>query len=239
MVAAVNTLRVTEIFGPTLQGEGPAAGRCALFVRLAGCNLSCSWCDTTYSWEPGHEFDLLAVHQIADAVEEAGAGLVILTGGEPLLQQDQDAWPQLLTVLADRGVSVHLETNGTLAPNTTTEVMVELAVVSPKLGNAGTHRGHQDPRIRPEWIKLASRSFAASCEVHAKFVCETADEVNQVALWATMVGWPLERTWVMPQGKTRAELDSRWPIIAEAAAAHWINATHRLHVLAWGNERGR
>ena len=45
------SLAVSEIFGPTLQGEGPSSGRRAMFLRLAGCNLSCSWCDTAYTWD--------------------------------------------------------------------------------------------------------------------------------------------------------------------------------------------
>lgn len=234
----MSTLAVSEIFGPTIQGEGPAAGRAAAFIRLAGCNLSCSWCDSRFTWEPGHESVLLAAHEIAALVDETGASLVVLTGGEPLLQQGQPAWIELLVYLRARGVTLHLETNGTLAPSTHTERFVSLAVVSPKLGNAGPHRGHQDSTIRDEWVALA-QTVVAPCEVHAKFVCETAEEVNRVALWATMVGWPPARTWVMPQGKTRDELDPLWPMIATAAAQLGINATHRLHVLAWENERGR
>lgn len=53
----MDTLPVAEVFGPTFQGEGPYAGRIASFVRLGGCNLSCSWCDTPYTWD-GVRFDL-------------------------------------------------------------------------------------------------------------------------------------------------------------------------------------
>ena len=50
-------LPVSEVFGPTIQGEGPHAGRRVYFVRLGGCNLSCSWCDSAYTWD-GETYDL-------------------------------------------------------------------------------------------------------------------------------------------------------------------------------------
>jgi len=50
---STTTLRVAELFGPTVQGEGPAAGERAAFVRLSGCPLACAWCDTPYTWDAG------------------------------------------------------------------------------------------------------------------------------------------------------------------------------------------
>lgn len=234
------TLPVAEVFGPTIQGEGPAAGRCATFVRLSGCNLSCQWCDTPYTWDTAR-FDVrgetqhLTAAEIAQRVHEAGAApIVVLTGGEPLLQQDRPAWAQLLTTL-DATRAVHLETNGTIVPNGLTQAVTASVVVSPKLGHAGPHRGHQDPRMPAAWRDI----IPANRAVHLKIVCRGAADVAHAVTLAGAVGCPRDRTWVMPEGDDAATLGARWREIAEAAAAAGINATHRLHTLAWGDERGR
>ena len=86
------TLVVSEVFGPTLQGEGPSAGQRAGFVRLGRCSLSCSWCDTPYSWDwkrydPAVELRELAVGEVAASIRAMDVPMVVVTGGEPLLQQ--------------------------------------------------------------------------------------------------------------------------------------------------------
>ena len=102
------TLRVNEIFH-SLQGESTRAGRRCVFIRLGGCNLSCSWCDTRYALE--EEGRDLALDMILEAVRPYGVDLVEITGGEPLLQS---ATPDLAVGLAREGYEVLVETNGSL-----------------------------------------------------------------------------------------------------------------------------
>lgn len=93
----------------SIDGEGPTAGALSVFVRFAGCNLRCGWCDTSYAWreEPGTE--RLTAREIADYIRSAGVRHVTLTGGEPLLQEG------LVTLLARLSdYEVHVETNGSL-----------------------------------------------------------------------------------------------------------------------------
>lgn len=232
-----DTLRVNEIFGPTIQGEGPAAGRRAVFLRLMGCNLSCSWCDTPWTWDADRfdlhaETQLLTAEQIVSAIDDL-PGMLVITGGEPLLLQGQPAFRQLLAHSA-RHREVHVETNGTIAPAADIEAWVSLFVVSPKLGNAGTHRGRQDPTMHGRWVKVIRHGKAV-----LKIVCRDAADVDHAVKLALDHRVPLDRLWVMPEGATRDELDVRWPTIASAAVARNCNATHRLHVLAWNDERGR
>ena len=100
-------LTVCEIFR-SIQGEGTRAGLPCTLVRLAGCNLRCSWCDTTYAWQGGRETTL---EDILQQVDRLGCRRVEVTGGEPLIQPGT---PELLRELCDRGYETLLETNGSI-----------------------------------------------------------------------------------------------------------------------------
>jgi organic radical activating enzyme len=102
-------MAVVETFH-SLQGEGLHAGRSAFFIRLAGCDVGCPWCDTKHSWpEAAHPRRPLAdLAAEATAAAAAGAAFVVITGGEPL-QQPLDA---LCAALAAVGLPLHLETSG-------------------------------------------------------------------------------------------------------------------------------
>lgn len=102
---------ITEIF-KSIQGEGTRAGLPCIFVRLTGCNLRCTWCDTAYAFHGG---DKMTVDEVIARVHElAGAGanrlpLVEITGGEPLLQRET---PELASRLLAEGFTVMIETSG-------------------------------------------------------------------------------------------------------------------------------
>jgi len=106
-LSSPNQLWVQEVF-PTIQGEGPFAGLPAIFVRLAGCNLRCWWCDTDFessTWRPDIP-DL--VQSIVDAGEHIKTDLVVLTGGEPFRQDISELVHELLGLK----YRVQIETNG-------------------------------------------------------------------------------------------------------------------------------
>jgi 7-carboxy-7-deazaguanine synthase len=100
-------LKVNEIFH-SIQGESTRAGRPCVFVRLTGCHLRCTWCDTEYAF---HEGRPMSVEAVIEQVDGYGCRLVEVTGGEPLLQAE--AIP-LMQGLLDRGYEVLLETGGAL-----------------------------------------------------------------------------------------------------------------------------
>lgn len=100
-------LKITEIFC-SLQGESRSAGWPTVFVRLTGCPLRCTWCDTTYSFHGGEWRDLGA---IVEEVASHGVRHVCVTGGEPLAQK---RCIDLLVKLCDKGFEVSLETSGAL-----------------------------------------------------------------------------------------------------------------------------
>jgi len=100
------SLKVNEIFY-SIQGESSYAGLPCVFIRLTGCNLRCSYCDTQYAYEEGREME---ISEIIDRVASCRCHLVEVTGGEPLIQQET---PSLIFSLLEKGYEVLLETNGT------------------------------------------------------------------------------------------------------------------------------
>ena len=106
-------MKVSEIF-KSIEGEGLRTGLAAVFVRLHGCNLRCSYCDSMYAVE-GNDFKTMSVDEVFAAVEfhrnDSGVKCVTLTGGEPLLHPGVD---ELLTKLSKAGYLVNIETNGTV-----------------------------------------------------------------------------------------------------------------------------
>ncbi len=101
------SLIVNEIFY-SIQGESSYAGRPCVFIRLTGCNLRCSYCDTQYAYDEGDELD---ISEILERISTYECPLVEITGGEPLIQKDT---PELISSLIERGHEVLLETNGTI-----------------------------------------------------------------------------------------------------------------------------
>jgi 7-carboxy-7-deazaguanine synthase len=101
-------MKIAEIFR-SLQGEGKNQGKPCLFIRLAGCNLHCRWCDTPASQSGGMEMSLDA---ILEQVWRTNPPYVCITGGEPLLQAGE--LERLLASLHKRGTAIDIETNGTL-----------------------------------------------------------------------------------------------------------------------------
>lgn len=100
-------MKVIEKF-ISIDGEGPTAGALSVFIRFAGCNLRCAWCDTSYAWEAKHG-DEMSAAEIADYVRRSGMEHVTITGGEPLLQPDIIS---LIAMLTD--YQIHIETNGAI-----------------------------------------------------------------------------------------------------------------------------
>jgi 7-cyano-7-deazaguanosine (preQ0) biosynthesis protein QueE len=224
------TLVVSEVFGPTLQGEGPSMGQRAGFVRLGRCSLNCKWCDTAYTWDwqrfdPATELRELSVDDVAARVRAMHVPMVVITGGEPLLQQR--AIVELLHQLP--GLRVEVETNGIHDPADALVDHVDQFNVSPKLSNSGIDLAR---RYKPDVL----RAFAATGKAVFKFVaCEPPDldEIDVVVAECA-----LANVWVMPEGTDAVTIVSRLQRLSEPVLARGWNLTPRLHILLWGNTRG-
>lgn len=91
----------------TIQGEGFHQGRAAYFIRLAGCDVGCVWCDVKESWDAA-KYTLFAIEELTGRVKKTPAEIVVITGGEPLMHQ-LDAWTNTLRAA---GLKTHIETSG-------------------------------------------------------------------------------------------------------------------------------
>jgi 7-carboxy-7-deazaguanine synthase len=224
-------LVVSEVFGPTFQGEGPSAGRRAGFVRLGRCNLTCGWCDTPYTWawdryDRAVELSIVSAAEVLARLETMAVDLVVITGGEPLLQQRH--LPVLLAACRDRSWQVEVETNGTIRP-AVADGLVGQWNVSPKLANSGIPR---DRRYRPDVL----RTFQDTGRAVFKFVVTDRAELDEIQ--AIVDDCQLSGVWVMPEGTDAGTVTARLGALAEPVLARGWHLTSRLQILIWGDRRG-
>ncbi|GJL79534.1 MAG: 7-carboxy-7-deazaguanine synthase [Nitrospinaceae bacterium] len=112
-------LKINEIY-KSIQGESSHTGLPCVFIRLTGCNLRCTWCDTEYAFYEGKEMSL---KEVVNAVERCGISLVEITGGEPLMQKE--AIPLMQTLL-EKNYTVMLETGGSLPVKEVPEQVIKI-----------------------------------------------------------------------------------------------------------------
>lgn len=238
-----HTVPVAELFGPTIQGEGPHTGRRAMFVRLGMCNLSCAWCDTPYTWD-ADRYDLdreirwTRADDIAAAVLEPRPAppLVVLTGGEPLMHQRRPGFLYLIERLTGDDREVHVETNGTIVPHGPLLSEVRMFAVSPKLAS-----NDADPESR----RIRSKALAVFAELayggvaFFKFVARDRDDLDEIDRIVADHSVPAAAVWVMPEGTDPTTLLIRHRHLMPAVMERGYNTTARLHTLLWGDQRGR
>lgn len=226
-----DALVISEVFGATVQGEGPSIGRRCGFVRLGRCNQACTWCDTQFSWnwerfDPAEELHEMSVDDVLAQVDAMAVDMVVVTGGEPMLQQR--ALEPLLCAIKERGWRVEIETAGTIAP-TMAYGLVDQWNVSPKLANSGNPLAR---RYKPDVL----RAFASTERAIFKFVvCEPSD-LDEVAGIVDECG--LTDIWIMPEGTDAVTLERRSAGLADQVIKRGWNLTTRLHILLWGDRRG-
>jgi organic radical activating enzyme len=232
-VANSHGLEVSEVF-TSLQGEGASAGQPCVFLRLAGCNLRCRWCDTRYSWDfeshdRSREVTRLSVEAVAHAVLDTLRPRLVVTGGEPLLQQKG------LETLVGRlpaHLAIEVETNGTVAPTSSLLDRIDQWNVSVKLGNCG------EPASR-RLVPRALESLQETGRAWLKLVIEDPTDLDEAATLISDLGWVKERVLLMPQARSPDVLarKSRW--VADAALCRGLGFSPRLHVELWGGTRGK
>lgn len=228
-------MRVAEVFGPTIQGEGPHAGRVCVFLRLGGCDYRCSWCDSMHAVDPALVRALpdLDVGEVLGALDELGsAPMIVISGGNPAL------WKlgPLVEELRDRYATVAVETQGSVWRPWLADV--DSLVVSPKPPSSGMDTLDHMGRFQDFMMSAAGQPGLA-----LKIVVFDEADLSWAKALGQRYGWvPLFLSTGTTADEPLAATAGRYAWLAEAVAAD--RALHRavvlpqLHVVAWGHRVG-
>jgi len=233
-------LAVNEIFGPTIQGEGFNLGMPTMFLRLAGCNQHCVWCDTPYTWDwtgrngvvynPAEEVRVIEWPEVAYQLRHRSDGKhnLVVSGGEPLLQQV--ALQPLCEALREEGWWVEMETAGSIFP--ALNDLVDLYTVSPKLSSS---KNEDNIRLHDQALKKFSL-LAREGKAVFKFVVAHEKDLNEVDELVTQ--YQLSPVYLMPEGKDAYSVQSHLNDLVDFAIQKNYRLTTRLQIVLYGNRRG-
>ena len=227
-------MRISEIFY-SIQGEGRLLGTPSVFIRTAGCNLRCVWCDTPYtSWRAeGASWPLKKILRLADPYPTR---YVVITGGEPMLAADIE---ELALELRRKGKHVTIETAGTLFK----PVQCDLISLSPKLANSTPwkrERGkfarmHEERRL----ILPVVQKYLDNYDYQLKFVVENESDFAEIGeVLDRLRNVEPARVLIMAQGTTKRQLGEKARWIVPQCMRHGYGFTPRLHIELFGNRRG-
>ena len=228
-------IRISEIFGPTIQGEGALIGQPTVFVRTGGCDYRCRWCDTLYAVESKYRGDWtpMSAEEIMGEVERLSGGramMVTLSGGNPATQ-DLSA---LIKLGKERGYEFAMETQGSVVQEWFADL--DVLTLSPKPPSSG---------METDWKKLDQCAQVSGPQIALKVV--VFDEADYAYAQDVARRYPEIEMYLQPgnhQTDGGADVDglhARLQWLAEKVAndnALDARVLPQLHVMIWGNERG-
>lgn len=230
-------IRVNEIFGPTIQGEGALIGQPTVFVRTGGCDYRCTWCDTLHAvdskyrdeWKPMSAEDIFArVQELANNMPM----MVSLSGGNPAIH---DLGP-LITLGKAKGYTFNLETQGSIAQDWFKDL--DVLTLSPKPPSSG---------METDWSKLDECVKAANKGLRIVMKIVVFDDADYAYAKEAAQKYPSLELYLQPGNHTPppqkvdiAGITARLTWLGEKVANDSFNARvlPQLHVLMWGNQRG-
>jgi len=237
-------MRVNELYGPVLQGEGVSIGTPVLFIRMAMCNLHCLWCDSSQTWNfEGTKFDHdyekkvkmkdevhdMTVEQVRswinDTCIQQKVKRVVLSGGEPLLQQKE-----LAELMRLSPVSFEIETNGTIMPSMDFDGLITQYNVSPKLQNSGNP-------LKLRYQAASLKFFAQSPKAYFKYVVNSEEDMREIIEHIVELAIPHERILLMPLGHTQETQAKSLPVVEQLCLKYGFRLSPRLHVLMHDYQR--
>lgn len=225
-------MRVSETF-LSLQGEGPSAGTPAHFLRLQGCDVGCTWCDSKYTWDAagGREATLESTWRALEAL--GPAPLLVVTGGEPL---EHAGIERILAEACARWPRVEVETSGVRPPPPVLEPLSAALRHDRLFWNVSSKL----PSATPRWADTWRHTAAWRAEPNATFKLVVGDppDADDALRLIAELGLPRDRTMLMPEGMTDAAVRERAARLAELCVREGLRLSPRLHVWMWGARRG-
>lgn len=233
-------LRIAEIFGPTLQGEGAQIGRPTVFVRLGGCDYRCSWCDTMYAVDPIHKASWVPMptSEVLDEIDRLAEApiLVTLSGGNPALAP---LGPLIMDGHEERGHQFTMETQGS-QPRPYMAWLDHLCL-SPKPPSSGMHTNHE---LLAECLQLGRQGRAGIANTILKVVVfDEPDYLYARDIATRHPGVPFflqaGNTAVAQDAPPSDTLEVVRMLSERAINDRWygVRILPQLHVLLWGNAR--
>jgi 7-carboxy-7-deazaguanine synthase len=244
----ISNLKVSEIFD-SIQGEGPSTGTPSIFLRLSTCNLKCSWCDTKYTWDwenydINKEIKEMDVEGVVKRINHfSKLSNIVITGGEPLLQQDKLVL--LLTLLKTTNreneinygpYRIEIESNGTIMPQNELVKLIDQWNISPKTSNSlneiqGINLEKFYSKSLPYFRNLENAFF--------KFIVDKPEDIKEIDELIKKYELPNKRVILMPQATTKEDLLKKSMWLEEFAKENGYTMSTRLHVLLWENQRAK
>ncbi|PID45768.1 MAG: 7-carboxy-7-deazaguanine synthase QueE [Proteobacteria bacterium] len=231
----MSQLVISEIFGPTIQGEGALVGKPTVFVRSGGCDYRCRWCDTLYAVEKKYrpEWQTLSTAAVWERIQTLSPTpiLITLSGGNPALQD----FAELIATGHAAGYDFAMETQGSIAKSWFSHI--DYLTLSPKPPSSGMKTRWE---LFERCVSLAKTPQAISIKL---VIADTAD-FNWA--WDVRQRYPQFNYYLQPcnlqagEATLEQNLQSTRELIEQVVAAGWHQATvlPQLHNLLWGNQRG-
>lgn len=238
-VEGEDKLAIAELFCDTIQGEGINTGVPATFLRLQGCTLQCTWCDTLDVWPHGNEYSFEEIFKLLESREGLIDQLIswnqhlVITGGSPLKQQQRIV--NFVHAFIDRYhvlPYIEVENETVLVPSEELKDIVYCWNNSPKLQNSGMkkmarykHEAIQAvAKLSNSWFKFVISKPEDWREIADDFILPSYIKKNQIIL--------------MPEGDTQEKLNANRAWVADLAVAVGVRFSDRLHVTIWNKKTG-
>ncbi|SDH94318.1 preQ(0) biosynthesis protein QueE [Alteribacillus persepolensis] len=238
----MNKVPVLEIFGPTIQGEGMVVGQKTMFIRTAGCDYRCSWCDSAFTWDGSQKPTLMDADDIVQQLEAIGGrrfNHVTISGGNPALQR---GLASVVQALMEKGIKTAVETQGTMWQEWMRDV--DDVTVSPKPPSSGMKtnwdqldyyiqqlRGRSHKQVSLKIVIFNEEDLRYAENVHARY--------SDIPMFLQTGNDDIEtddNNWLLSHLLKRYE----WLVenVIDSETLNEVKVLPQLHTLLWGNKQG-